>query len=161
MPRKRYEEEIEEILEKMDPVDGRVENKSPEESRENEKTGRLIPWEDVPKSRSEPRRARRRRSSGAFSIVITPTRLIVAAVFVVVFVLATNFWPLMIVALLLFGGAYYMNKRRGGPGLLTGTRQRKYSRDSPIDFDDEDPDDRDGSGGPNGGTSGGNRWRGG
>ena len=168
VPKKRYEEEIEEILEKMDSPDARTENErvkgqTSAESEVDPKDGRLISWEEVPESRPEPlrpRRGRRRQSSRTSSIVITPTRLIVAAVIVVIFILATKIWPLMIVAVLLFGGAYFMNKRRGGPGLLSGTRQGRYWRGSPIDFEDEESDDRDGSD-SGGGTSGGNRWRGG
>ena len=171
MPRKRYEEEIEESLENMDPADdsgpgNRARNDVSEVADDAPKEGQLVSWDEVPE-KSDPRRRshrgrnRSRGSGSRSSIVMTPPRLVVGAVIIVVIVLATKFWPLLILALLLFGGAYALNKRKGGPGLMSGrtTRLQKYWRDSPIDFDDEDSDDR--GGGGSGPGAGGGGWRGG
>ena len=173
MPRKRYEEEIEEILENMDPADDsgpgdRARDDGSEAADDAPKEGQLVSWDEVPekpKRRRPSGRGRRRSggSGGASPFVITPTRLVVGAVIVVVIVLATSYWPLLILALILFGVAYALNKRKGGPGLMSAgtTRRQKYWRDSPIDFDDEDPDDRGGGGPGPGPGAGGGGWRGG
>ena len=128
MPRKRYEEEIEEILENMDPEDERGPGDRPpndvsEVADDAPKEGQLVSWDEVPekpKRRRPSGGGRRRGGSGrASSFVMTPTRLVVGAVIVVVIVLATSYWPLLILALILFGGAYALNKRKGGPGLMS------------------------------------------
>ena len=121
MPRKRYEEEIEEILENMDPADdGGPGDRAPDDvsdvADDAPKEGQLVSWDEVPDAPEPRRRSNRgRRSSGSrsgSSIFLTPNRLVVGAVIMVVIVLATKFWPLLILALILFGGAYFLNKRK-------------------------------------------------
>ncbi|NQW18784.1 MAG: hypothetical protein HQ478_15025 [Chloroflexi bacterium] len=152
MPKDRYEDEIEEILQKADPDDD-ISSKA-KERPEVPKDGKLVAWEEVPKEISQPRRPKSRSAQGSSLPAITANRLIVAAV--IIFVIGLAVRPILlyafIIAAVLGAGAYYLTQRekKNHPG-TTRRGPTKYWRNAPIDFkDDEDEQD-----GPP------NKWRGG
>jgi hypothetical protein len=131
MPRRRLEDEIEEILETADP-DDKISTRTGRDPDEN-----LVTWEDVPR-RVPSRRKRGARQRRDGPPLFTSSRLIVAAVIVLVVAIATKFmlmWMLGLVAIL--GVAAYYVRQQEKSGRRGPTR---YWRDSPIDYgDDEDP----------------------
>jgi hypothetical protein len=166
MPKKRYEDEIEEILQNADPDDD-ISSKSEEPPEVLEppgsptlleppepKEGKLVAWEEVPKEIPQPRRRKSRSSRPSGPPIFTSNRLIVAAVILFVIGLAVRpiFLYAFIAAVVLGASAYLISQseKKNQPG-GSSRRRTKYWRDAPIDFSDDD-DEQDGP--PN-------QWRGG
>jgi hypothetical protein len=161
MPKDKYEDEIEEILQNADP-DDEISSKNEEPATPQEpielsesKEGKLVAWEEVPKELPEPRRRKSRSSRPGAPPIFTANRLIVGAVAFFVIGLAVR--PILlyafIAAVVLAASAYLLsqNEKKNQPGGGTSSRRTKYWRDAPIDFSDDD-DDQDAP--PN-------QWRGG
>jgi hypothetical protein len=150
MPKNRYEDEIEEILQNADPDDEisskREKPESPPESSTptSPKEGKLVAWEEVPKEVPQPRQRRSRSSRASGPPLLTSNRLIVAAVvlFVIGLAVRTLLLPMFIAAVVLGTGAYLIsqNEKKGQPGGAS-RRRTKYWRDAPIDFDEDDDQD--------------------
>ena len=154
MPKNRYEDEIEEILQNADPDDEILskdkeaqEHQQPAESFTSTPPieGKLVAWDEVPKEVPKPRRRKSRTSRASGPPIFTANRLIVAAV--VFFVIGLAVRPLLlymfIAAVVLGTNAYLMsqNEKKNQPGGGTSRRRTKYWRDAPIDFDEGDDQD--------------------
>ena len=150
MPKNRYEDEIEEILQNADP-DDEISSKrnEPESSTESStptspKEGTLVAWEEVPNEVPQPQQRKSRSSRASGPPLLTSNRLIVAAVVLFVVGLAVRplLLPMFIAAVVLGASAYLLNQneKKNQPGGAS-KRPRKYWRDSPIDFDEDDDQD--------------------
>jgi hypothetical protein len=154
MPKNRYEDEIEEILQNADPDDEILskdkeaqEHQQPMESSTliPPKEGKLVAWDEVPKEVPKPRRRKSRTSPVSGPPIFTVNRLIVAAV--VLFVIGLAIRPLllyMFIAAVVLGTSAYLksqNEKKNQPGGGTSRRRTKYWRDAPINFDDDDDKD--------------------
>ena len=163
MPKDKYEDEIEEILQNADPDDELSSNReeppdagTPQGSPTTmePKEGKLVAWDEVPTELPEPRRQKSRSSRSSSAPIFTSNRLIVAAV--VLFVIGLAVRPILlymfIAAAILGAGAYLMsqNEKKSQPQGRS-RRRTKFWRDAPIDFGDDDDDD----------AAPPNQWRGG
>jgi hypothetical protein len=153
MPKDKYEDEIEEILQNADPDDEISSDREEQPDAElaqgaptvmEPKEGKLVAWEEVPKEIPQPRRQRSRRSRSSGPPIFTANRLIVGAV--ILFVIGLAVRPLLlyafIAAVVLGASAYLMsqNEKKSQPG-GSSRRRTKYWRDAPIDFSDDDDED--------------------